>query len=697
MRVAVREREVVREHREEHGQRQVVVVDRALLAAHVRGRVGLAARLLRAHELPVRGDDHEEDVRDHDRPEHRADLQVRGARRESCVDAVRGGGDEREHAERERALAAPSRPCGTARRRRATPTTSRPIETRADRPAARRQVRHARVDQVRVRLQVVEDDEEREAGEPRPVGLPLVPVQRLRQLRAGDPELLDAVEAAAVDLPRLAADAALAVALFCRRQQVVVERDEVERRCRSRRSPRSTWNQRNDEVEPVGERTGLRAAAIGPPRSRRARRAPSRAPRPSGGRSARAAPSRISVFGRRLTKTTKRKPCRASYSAFRRASSASTSGRRRRPARRPSARRAFVAPIAGCASRTARFSSGGARGRASRARTSGSALVREQLDERAFGPRRAPRARPRSAAAVGRAPVGRDAGAGRGGRAVAELDLELDAAEERRRRVEDEPVRARLDVGEARGCGPSASVSAEATSSSAAVELDADAGRRPAARRVEDVGRDHAANLRAWTRWCRAISSSSARTRRPSRHDLLAADVEPVDPVRAPRGRARRPGSAAPASSSPSGAPARRRPPACRARASRCRRGRAPRRRRASRAASASRDGHRRRAAAAARDEQRLLDLEEQVAALVRRRAVDAEPDAARPRRRASRTGATPRAEAQVRRRAVRRRRRRLAAKRATSGVGEVDAMRAPDVAGEPAERRRGTRPGVQP
>ena len=36
--------------------------------------------------------------------------------------------------------------------------------------------------------------------------------------------------------------------------------------------------------------------------------------------------SRISAFGRRLTKTTKRKPWRASYSAFRRASSASTAG-----------------------------------------------------------------------------------------------------------------------------------------------------------------------------------------------------------------------------------------------------------------------------------------------------------------------------------------------------------------------------------
>ena len=51
----------------------------------------------------------------------------------------------------------------------------------------------------------------------------------------------------------------------------------------------------------------------------------------------------------------------------------------------------------------------------------------------------------------------------------------------------------------------------------AAVELDADAGCRLAARGVEDVRRDHRANLPAWARWCRAISSSSACTRRPSR------------------------------------------------------------------------------------------------------------------------------------------------------------------------------------
>src|SRR5207248_1160323 len=51
----------------------------------------------------------------------------------------------------------------------------------------------------------------------------------------------------------------------------------------------------------------------------------------------------------------------------------------------------------------------------------------------------------------------------------------------------------------------------------AAEELDADARRRHPTRGVEDVSRDHPANLLACVRCSRAISSSSARTSRPSR------------------------------------------------------------------------------------------------------------------------------------------------------------------------------------
>ena len=69
-------------------------MDGAVLRLEERRRVGLALLLHRRDELPVRGDDHEEDVRDHDRPEHRADLEVCGPRREELARDPGGERDE---------------------------------------------------------------------------------------------------------------------------------------------------------------------------------------------------------------------------------------------------------------------------------------------------------------------------------------------------------------------------------------------------------------------------------------------------------------------------------------------------------------------------------------------------------------------------------------------------------------------------
>ena len=95
---------------------------------------------------------------------------------------------------------------------------------------------------------VVDDDQQREAGQPRRVRLPLEPVQRLGEPLGRDPELLDPVEAAAVDLPRLAGDAALRVARVVRRLEVVVERDEVERR--------ADPGDAGDDVQPAEDQVG---------------------------------------------------------------------------------------------------------------------------------------------------------------------------------------------------------------------------------------------------------------------------------------------------------------------------------------------------------------------------------------------------------------------------------------------------------
>ena len=114
------EREVPGEHRQQHRQRQVVVVHRALLAPQAGARVGLAARLLGADQLPVCGDDHEQDVRGHHGAEHRPHLQPGRPRREQLARAPgRERGERQDRGAERRARALRAR--GRARRRRPRP------------------------------------------------------------------------------------------------------------------------------------------------------------------------------------------------------------------------------------------------------------------------------------------------------------------------------------------------------------------------------------------------------------------------------------------------------------------------------------------------------------------------------------------------------------------------------------------------
>ena len=270
--------------------------------------------------------------------------------------------------------------------------------------------------------------------------------------------------------------------------------------------------------------------------------------------------------------------------------------------------------------------------------------------------------------------------------ALAELDLELDAAEERRRRMEDEPVRAGLElVGETcapvpRPCG------ARQTSVVAAVERRA---RRPRPARPRPC-RARASRARLMLRiyspapgGARAISRLVGADEGAAVDDELAGDVEPVD---AKRRREHEPstGSSAPPSSSPSSrpngevgarCPARSTPMSSRASTA------APPRvaiRSASRAVRAVGPPRPRATSSAClTSKQRSL------------RSFEAEPSTPRPTRTPAssiaRTGATPAP------------RRRLevgqcatpvpvAAKRCDLRLREVDAVRAPDVAVEPAE-----------
>ena len=122
-------------------------------------------------------------------------------------------------------------------------------------------------DEVEVGVDVVEDAEEREARQPGRVRLPLEPVQRLGQRPRRDAELLHEIEAAAVDLPRLAGDALVGVLLPLGRREVVVERDEVERGA----DPDDAGDDvqpAEDEVEPVDE---IRVDGDDHPRRQRSR------------------------------------------------------------------------------------------------------------------------------------------------------------------------------------------------------------------------------------------------------------------------------------------------------------------------------------------------------------------------------------------------------------------------------------------
>jgi hypothetical protein len=205
--VPVRDREVVRDHGEHDGQRQVVVVNRALLPLQGERRIRIPPRALGADELPVRRDDDEEDVSGHHRSEHRADLDVDGARAEDLADREGEADDEGEDGEREGEIAPPEQ---AAEDLVHEPASNEHADADPDR-RRRADVGHAPVDQVDVGFDVVEDDEKREPAEPGRVGLPLEPEQPLGEPLGDEPVLLDVVEAAAVDLPGLAGDSALGV------------------------------------------------------------------------------------------------------------------------------------------------------------------------------------------------------------------------------------------------------------------------------------------------------------------------------------------------------------------------------------------------------------------------------------------------------------------------------------------------------
>ena len=299
----VHEGKVRDDHREHDRERQIVVVHRPLLAADAVLRIRLASRPLRLDELSLTGNDHEEDVAGHDRPEHRPELDRHRAGADEVGDAVGGGRYEDEERGGEQELPIPQDPAeGVVD----DPGESEEPNADRDQPA-HAQVGDAPVDEVRVRVEVVEDDEEREPAQPGRVRLPLEPVQRFRELLRRNLVLLHAVEPAAVDLPRLAGDSST---VLSGPTQMAVERDEVE----GRSDPDDA---RNDVQPPQEQVEPLPEVRVGEQRHRfchRSRAIATSSLSPVSSSSARVRPRRsrrigtIALFGRLSTNTTKRKP-----------------------------------------------------------------------------------------------------------------------------------------------------------------------------------------------------------------------------------------------------------------------------------------------------------------------------------------------------------------------------------------------------
>jgi len=223
--VAIGHAVVVRQHGEQHRQREVGVVHAALLAALAMDRVRLLAGLERGHHLALPRDDPEEHVGAHDGRDHRADQQKRRAAREQMARRIRRD----HHVECHQHAHQPVAPAEHAADGVVHQPTDRQERQRQQHRRRRCHVEHAAVDQVNIGVEQVHHRQQRKAGHPRGVRLPVEPVQVFGQLLRCQQVFLRVVEPAAVHGPQLAVHALFQQVRRGGPGQAVVEPDEVER------------------------------------------------------------------------------------------------------------------------------------------------------------------------------------------------------------------------------------------------------------------------------------------------------------------------------------------------------------------------------------------------------------------------------------------------------------------------------------
>ena len=243
MLVPVSRRIVVADHDENHGQREIVVVDAALFPALAVDRIGQPAGAHRLDHLLLSRDDHKKHVGRHDRADRRTHVDVGRAPAEPLAQRPRQPAQQNKHHRTERPVAFPQ---GRAAQRVVDePRQHHAPHADADRLRAR-DIRAARIDHRRLRVQPIHEHQQRRAREPRRVGLPLEPMQLLRQRSRRDRVFLRVIKPAAMHGPKIARDAFLGVLRTGRRRfEAVVEPDEIERRTDPRHA--------GDDVQPPHE------------------------------------------------------------------------------------------------------------------------------------------------------------------------------------------------------------------------------------------------------------------------------------------------------------------------------------------------------------------------------------------------------------------------------------------------------------
>ena len=246
--VVVQPAVVVRQHGEQHRQREVGVVHRTLLAALAVDRIHGLARLQVGHDRALAGDDPEEHVGTHRGREHRAHQQERGLAGENMAGQIGRDAHQHQHHRADDGVAVFLLTEDAADRVIQDPEHRQETERRGNRHVRVHRVGAGGIHQIDVGVPQVRDREQGKARQPGRVALPIEPVQMPRQLRRRDRELHGVVETTAVHGPQLARNAIALQVFIDRRRETAVQKDEVE----GRTDPCNGGN----DVEPAQQQIG---------------------------------------------------------------------------------------------------------------------------------------------------------------------------------------------------------------------------------------------------------------------------------------------------------------------------------------------------------------------------------------------------------------------------------------------------------